>query len=937
MSSKEGADGAMPRGGGDIRAGDRIGPFQVLGRIGAGGMGEVLRARDPKLGRDVALKILARGTVGERDLFARFEREAQAASALNHPNIITIFDTGRDGNTAYIAMELVPGRSLGDLISETKTLAVPRILAIATQIADALATAHDKGIVHRDLKPDNVMVTPEGRVKLLDFGLAKLELPRVREPGAPDRTTVILADLATTPGTILGTVGYMAPEQAAGRDTDFRSDQFSFGALLYEMCSGKRAFERDSSVETLTAIIRDEPVSLHSHREDLPPPLVWLVERCLAKQPEERYASTRDLYRDLLSLSRHLAEVTGGALRLPSDARTALLAPPPGWQRVTETGRLSKLGPSRARVALLALGALVLGGALGALSYGRFLESRAPGPPEIRTLTFSGRDRTPAVSPDGRTVAFVSSRDGTRRIWLKQIAGGSEAPLTEGPDDAWPGFSPDGASVTFHRREASGATSIFRAAVVGGEVRRILENGQFPSLSPDGRRLAFVRLGEPRPGAPLATEVWVSEADGTSPKRVSIEPRVSNFGPIWSPDGAQLCLGPAYSGGASPWGIRLLDLATAQVRADLPIPRGTVTLSSVVWNGDGRSLLGMSWEAQVGNVRRTLFSVPRAGGPPRTLLSLPNAGLRIGVLGPGRLVVDSITSQGSLIELPLEGGAPRRVLTRGLAQDRQPVYSPDGRTLAFSSDRDGGIDLYAIALDTFALRRLTDSPAEDWDPAYAPDGKLVFSSRRSGAFEIYEAAPDGSGVRPITTDREDAQNPTATTLGFVVYANQEKGLVRKIPRGGGPAVTLYGGGTAQCEVSPDGRWVAFATQSTPEATRVRVLSTENGALDPFAIVVERGSDVSSVGLGRMRWLPGGKAIAFIGVDAEGRTGVFAQDFVPGTDTATTRRKLAGFSDDLATESFAISPDGTRITISQSEQRWNLLLLENVPGVVSIRQ
>ena len=284
--------------------GARLGPYEVVARLGSGGMGEVYRARDTRLGRHVAVKVLPAQVSADPERLGRFEHEARAASALNHPNIVTIHDVGREGDAPWLAMELVQGRTLRALIGEGP-LSVADLVRIASQVAEGLAAAHAEGIVHRDLKPENVMVTDEGVAKILDFGLAKLA-PETAEVEASTRE---MASPPTRPGTVLGTVGYMSPEQAAGKPVDFRSDQFALGAILYEMITGRRAFRRDTAVETLAAILRDQPPALADAR--LPLPLVWVVDRCLAKDARNRYASTRDLARDLRDVRDHMSSPTG--------------------------------------------------------------------------------------------------------------------------------------------------------------------------------------------------------------------------------------------------------------------------------------------------------------------------------------------------------------------------------------------------------------------------------------------------------------------------------------------------------------------------------------------------------------------------------------------------------------------------------------------------
>src|ERR1700730_11542265 len=276
-----------------LSAGTKLGPYEILAPLGAGGMGEVYRARDDRLKREVAVKVLPAELAADPERRARFEREARAASGLSHPNILTVYDIGSTDSTVYIAMELIEGGTLKDLVA-SGPVGTKKLLELSTQIAEGLAAAHAAGIVHRDLKPANVMVSKHGYVKILDFGLAKLVTPEDQELSVAQTA----AD-ATRPGMVMGTVGYMSPEQAAGRPLDFRSDQFSFGSMVYEMATGKRAFERGTTAETLTAIIREEPEPVSQLNPKVPAPIRWLVERCLTKDPEDRFGTTKDMARDL--------------------------------------------------------------------------------------------------------------------------------------------------------------------------------------------------------------------------------------------------------------------------------------------------------------------------------------------------------------------------------------------------------------------------------------------------------------------------------------------------------------------------------------------------------------------------------------------------------------------------------------------------------------
>src|SRR6266403_241602 len=286
-----------------LAAGRKLGPFEIVAPLGAGGMGEVYRAWDTRLERSVAIKLLpAAAFPANSDQLDRFEQEARSASALNHPNIVTIYESGQDGPNYYIAMELVEGKTLRELLV-SGLLPMRKVIEIAAQIAEGLTKAHEAGITHRDLKPENLMVSHDGFAKILDFGLAKLASPSGAHPDTCN-TSVAL----TRPGVLLGTVGYMSPEQAGGRPLDFRSDQFSFGLVLYEMVTGKRAFQRSTTAETLGAILREQAGPIGVQNRDAPAPLCWAIERCLAKEPDKRYVSTRDLARELATIRDRFSE-----------------------------------------------------------------------------------------------------------------------------------------------------------------------------------------------------------------------------------------------------------------------------------------------------------------------------------------------------------------------------------------------------------------------------------------------------------------------------------------------------------------------------------------------------------------------------------------------------------------------------------------------------
>ena len=373
-----------------LQTGDRLGPYEVHALLGVGGMGEVYRGRDTRLGRDVALKVISSRVVGDPALRRRFELEARAASALNHPSIVTIYDVGENDGVSWIAMEWVEGRTLRQALAGGP-LPLRQVLSIARQVADGLAAAHAKGIVHRDLKPENVMLAADGRSKILDFGLARQTVAETLEgPISKVDTRAAPPSDATREGTILGTVGYMSPEQAAGRSADFRSDQFALGLIVYEMLTGRRAFARPTAVETLSAVIREEPVPLSSLRSGIPQPLLGLIAICLAKRPEDRFASTRELAAALESLGTELSAAS------TAPAETQFAAPPAApWRQ-----------PFR-RPALILGAALVL--ALAAAGWLRFHTTRSA-IDSLAVLPFENASKDPDAEylGDGLTESLIS-------------------------------------------------------------------------------------------------------------------------------------------------------------------------------------------------------------------------------------------------------------------------------------------------------------------------------------------------------------------------------------------------------------------------------------------------------------------------------------------------------------------------------------------------
>jgi len=898
-----------------LPAGTRLGPYEILDPIGSGGMGEVYRARDTRLGREVAVKVLPEELAQSAERRERFAREAQAVAALSHPNILALHDVGQEGATHYAVTELLEGETLRHRLG-SGPLPLRKAIDFAVQTARGLAAAHERGIVHRDLKPENLFVTREGRLAILDFGLARQTSP----PGPADDTRSPTLAPPTDPGTVMGTVGYMSPEQVRGGRVDPRTDIFSLGAVLYEMLSGRRAFQRGTSAEIMTAILREDPPALEQEHDTtgahVPPGIERIVTRCLEKRPEERFQSARDLGFALEAAS------AGSTSSRPVEA--ALPRRTPAWRRA---------------LPLLWLGS---GAVAGALAMHILAAPPAAEPPRVRPLTFSGSDIEPAASPDGRLVAFASSRDGVSRIWIKQLQGGGEAPLTAGPDRR-PRFSPDGSSVLFVR-SGQGGESAYRIGLVGGAPRRVAEDVIEADWLPDGERIALVRTND---GEGIVNSVFVRDlASGEERRLHEVEGR-SLFNLRVAPDGGELAVIQGSIIGNSQYELLSIDVANGRTRA---LTEPGFMLACLAWlRGDDQFLLARSGSVigDSAGVPGRVFVLDGATKRERSLFwvnglfPLSGSNRRFGrcdVLGPGRLVYDAIDSRITLSEVPLlAGGDAARPLTAGSSRDRQPAYSPDGKQVVFSSNRSGNLDLWVVELDTGALRQLTDDPAQDWDPGFTPDGQhLVWSSDRSGRLEIWIAEADGTGARQLSRDGVTAENPTATADGrWIVYASghpDHTGIWRIHPDGT-DASLLAPGRNLVPEVSPDGRHVLFAANAGVTRRDLTVADIETGELLPFRVEVDWTPAASSQVLwGRARWMPDGRRIVFVGLDAEGRSGVYVQDFAPDRDTIASRHAVAGFSSGHLTESLGVSPDGRRLTIATLEQTSGLALAEGLTGV-----
>ncbi len=688
-------------------------------------MGDVYRARDASLQRDVAIKVLPAHLSENPDARARFEREARAVAALSHPNIMAIHEFGLHDRTAFAVMELLEGDTLRQRLS-AGSLPLRKVVDFGVQIARGLAAAHDKGVVHRDLKPDNLFVTKDGQVKILDFGLA-------RQPGTggsrTDSDSPTMARL-TSPGTVMGTTGYMSPEQVRGAFVDHRSDIFSFGAVLYEMASGRRAFEAPSAAETMTAIVKEEPPPLSQAGRPVSPALERIVSHCLEKDREGRFQSALDLAFDLASLPDASGGTTSRPLEAPR-ARTAL--------RLTI-----------AATAIVALGAAFVAGRRSA----PVARSSGGSHAAFSQLTdLPGAETAPRLSPDGKTLLFVSRASGNADIYLQRVGGHNPINITKDcpKDDASPAFSPDGERIAF-RSECEGG-GVFLMGATGESKNRLTDFGHDPSWSPDARKIVVATEQTLDPlNRNTTSTLWV--VDVATGERLHLT-QTDATQPAWSPHGQRIAF----------WGVRdqggQRDLWTVAAEGSATPTEVTNDLAvdwNPVWSPDGRTLYFSSGRGGAMNLWRLPIdeSSGRVLGNPEPLTAPALWGGDISLSRDGRhLAYATREPRSSLHRVafdPVKGalaGPPSLVLGGSRKLGFQNL-SPDGQWLAFTT---GGLreNLCVIRTDGTGYRQITDEPSRNRGPAWSSDGKgIVFYSDRSGHYDLWTIRPDGSGLERLT-------------------------------------------------------------------------------------------------------------------------------------------------------------------------------------------
>jgi len=821
-----------------LSQGTRLGRYEIRSAIGAGGMGEVYSARDTQLGRDVAVKVLPSSFSTDVDRLHRFQQEACAASALNHPNILIVHDIGAHDGSPYVVSELLEGETLRKRISGTP-LAQRRVIDYALQIAHGLAAAHGKGIVHRDLKPDNIFITDDGRVKILDFGLAKL----TQGDGTQSQTDIPTRRVDTDPGVVMGTVGYVAPEQLKGRPVDHRSDIFSFGAILYEMLSGRRAFHGESAAETMSAILKEDPPELSDTNKTVSPALERLVNHCLEKNPEARFHSARDLAFALEALS--------GSTTV-SGQTVAMQALAPRWIKTRELIAWA----SAALFVLLTVALLVL--------YLRRTPVEVHAvrsfilPPEKSSFDFGGRRGARiAVSPDGRRLAFVATTaGGGTLLWVRSLDALSAQPLTGTEGATHPFWSPD---------------SRFLGFFAQGKLKRIDAAGGLPlalSDAPQGRGGTWNRDGVIvfAPNVSVALQ-RVSASGGTSSPVTKLDEtrgEVSHRWPTFLPDGKHFL----YLSGTIGVGEGTIYVASLESKESKLVLRANSNVEYA--EGYLLYLSGTTLMAQPFDSKR-LETVGEAF-PIAEQVQTGIGNLAVGVFSVSdNGILAYQTGKMSSSQLAWFDRSGKQL---GLLGD-QAVYtnvhlSPDGKsaTVGIFDLLSGRPDIWLYEVARDRRTRFTFDPADERSVAWSPDGsRIAFSSNRKGHFDIYQKASSGVGSEELLLESNLDKYPTSFSSDgrFLLYwaSDPKTGAdLWVLPLSGDrkpfpflQTESQEGNG----KFSPDGRWVAyFSTESDRVGVELYVA--------PFPGPGGKRQISTSGGLPPATWRKDGKEIFYLAPD-----------------------------------------------------------------------
>ena len=905
----------------DLPPGHAIGNYEVLSFISRGGMGEVYLAQDKRLSRKVALKLLPEAYTKDNDRLRRFEQEARAASALNHPNIITIYEIFETDATHVIATEFVEGETLRQRLARS-SLTINEALNIAIQIADALAAAHKAGIVHRDIKPENVMLRPDGYVKVLDFGLAKLS--EQTSPAVSAEAPTI--HVRTGSGFVLGTAGYMSPEQARGLAVDNRSDIFSLGAVLYEMIARRKPFEGETPSDTLAAILKTEPPPLSHVAPQAPAELVRIVTKALRKDREERYQVVKELWLDLKALKQEMEFQAKLDRSVPSDNGDELTSALPQTSPTAAEASFHATETRSARHAITEsltveikrhkLGTIVVLAAVWVLialaSFGIYkLVTREP---EVRAfqnihlarLTNSGDVIDATISPDGKWVVYVRSDRSVQGLWIRQVSTANDKQIVPAAPVGYFGmtFSPDGTEIYYAIKSNLDSGTLYRIPTLGGPPVKILERIDGPvSFSPDGKRFVLVRGNFPNAGE---SALVIANVDGSNEQVLAVKKRPDVFSPIfftgpsWSPDGKLIAASVITS--ARRANVHTFSVADGKEEVLTREPWNFA--ARVQWLTDMSGVLVVAGEGP-GVAQQWFLSYP--DGEKRRItndlssyraIALTADGQKLATIGSEGLVNVWVATEGDVeqaVRLPIGNVGFYASVGNNIA------WTPD-RRIVYTSNEGGNTDIWIANTDGSDRKQLTTntgtSPVVDSQGRY-----IVFVSARETGRAVWRMNLDGRNPTPLTNGPSDSY-PSLTPDGkwvLFISTNGPKPTLWKVSIDGGSPVQVMDQPAIFAASSPDGKLLAYTHTASPDPyappNRVTIVNTaDNSRLAEFEFAT------SGTAPTLIQWSSDGKSLVY-SVNRNNVSNVWSQPLTGGPP-----KQITFFKDGLMT-GFAWSSDG----------------------------
>ncbi|HET6668615.1 MAG TPA: protein kinase [Pyrinomonadaceae bacterium] len=888
-----------------LSPGTKLGRYEIRSKIGEGGMGEVYLAEDTQLRRRVALKILPSEIAGHQERMYRFMQEAQAAAALNHPNIAHIYEIGETNGTHFIAMEFIDGQTLRDFIHDKET-DPGKLLRYLRQVAEGLAKAHAAGIVHRDLKPDNIMVTSDGFAKILDFGLAKLIEPQRpfglnSGPSSEEAATAILPQHSIA-GKIMGTLGYMSPEQARGKvkEIDHRSDIFSFGCILFEAATGQRAFRGLDEIDSLHKIVHGPAPQVKDFNPSAPDQLERIVRRCLAKDPDKRYQAIKDVAIELEELGQEMqlnsssADYTAPvfsnwrAYSTGSRSGTSQVATRPQQSdpRVSRTSQASgaqylftEIKRHKA-VALLLLGAffgcvVALAFLLSRLTGGREANKQTPTLTAARALemkvarlTASGKVQTAAVSPDGKFLTYVESEANKQSLWTKQIATNSNLQLVAPAELIYSNltFTPDGNYIYYAAKDQTAQSySVFRIPTLGGTPAKILEEGgRAVSFSPDGRQIAFVKYDSKASESALV----IADADGSNQRKLislSAHEWFASGGAAWSPDGTHIASGAGDDRQERQMTMVVVNISDGTLKRF--VAQRWDSIVRTVWLPDGSGIVFCASDNGTAAAKQ-LWQVSYPGGEARRITHDLNSYLDLSITADSKTLVAAQRDFMAGISISPDANPDNaQQVTSGHNDGGGGLaWTPDDR-IVYVSTASGNTELWVMNRDGSGQKQLTNDSYLKYAPTVSPNGRYAVFVSQSGGIHLWRVDLDGSNPVQLTNGNYDNSPRISPDGQWVVYSSYRSGKLTlwKVAIGGGEPTQLTEGFANEPDISPDGKLVACISNDPDTGKGIIMLL-------PFA----GGAAVGTIGLpptanwdAGPRWTPDGRAVTF--VDRRGET------------------------------------------------------------------